>query len=203
MAEKYRRIGIMGGTFNPIHFGHLVAAEAARVRFSLDKVIFVPSGYPPHKQTQANKNAEHRLMMTLLATIGNPYFDISGIEIDRGGYSFTFDTINELHNFYGADTQIYFITGADAILEICSWKNAELLIERCVFIAATRPGFNLNDVDSLPPAFVRNIKLMEVPALSISSTDIRKRVAAGEPIRYLLPEIVEQYIIKHKLYQNP
>lgn len=203
MAENYKRIGIMGGTFNPIHFGHLVAAEAARVGFSLDKVIFIPSGSPPHKQSQANKNAQHRLIMTLLATIDNPYFDISSMEIDRGGYSYTFDTIGELQKIYGEATQIYFITGADAILDICSWKNAEQLIERCVFIAATRPGFNLKGVESLPPQFVRNIKLIEVPALSISSTDIRTRFAAGKSIRYLLPEIVEQYIIKHKLYQNP
>ena len=201
MNEKAQRIGVMGGTFNPVHFGHLVTAEAARVRFSLDKVIFVPSGNPPHKPTQANDNTEHRLMMTLLATISNPYFDISRIEIDRGGYSYTFDTINTFKQIYGEESEIYFITGADAILEICSWKNAELLIERCVFIAATRPGFNLKEVESLPPAFVSNIELLEVPALSISSTDIRQRVAAGEPIRYLLPEIVENYIVKHRLYQ--
>jgi len=194
-----RRIGIMGGTFDPIHYGHLVAAEIARSKFALDIVVFVPSGRPPHKQSIPG-HGEQRLMMTLLATVTNPYFQVSRIEVDRTGPSYTYDTLTEFYEVYGQESKIFFITGADAVLEMLTWHNAEKLIDLCSFIAATRPGYRLTDVRHLPENFLKKINLMQVPALSISSTDIRRRIREGQPIKYLLPEAVETYIYKQGLY---
>ena len=197
--KNQRRIGIMGGAFDPIHYGHLVTAEIARGKFNLDTVVFVPSGHPPHKQNLLGR-AEQRLMMTLLATVANPYFEVSRSELDRIGPSYTYDTLNEFHEQYGAKSQFFFITGADAVLEILTWHNADKLISLCSFIAATRPGYHLPDVKRLPQSFFNKIEMMQAPALSISSTDIRRRIRAGEPIKYLLPEAVEAYIYKQGLY---
>lgn len=197
--KKPQRIGIMGGTFDPIHYGHLVTAEIARSKFALDTVVFVPSGHPPHKQFVPG-HAEQRLMMTLLATVTNPYFQISRLEVDRLGPSYTYDTLTEFSKLYGDASKFYFITGADAVLEMLSWRNAENLIGLCSFIAATRPGYRLTDVRQLPGNFRENIETMQVPALSISSTDIRRRIREGDPIKYLLPEAVETYIYKQRLY---
>ena len=194
-----QRIGIMGGTFDPIHYGHLVTAEIARSKFALDTVVFVPSGHPPHKQSLPG-HAEQRLMMTLLATVANPYFQISRSEVDRIGPSYTYDTLNEFSEIFVPASKFYFITGADAVLEMLTWHNAEKLIDLCSFIAATRPGYHLTDVRQLPDNFLKKIEMMQVPALSISSTDIRRRIRAGEPIKYLLPESVETYIYKQGLY---
>lgn len=201
--EKKIRIGLMGGTFDPIHYGHLVTAEAAREKFVLDEVVFVPSGNPPHKKETPISAAEHRLMMVTMATISNPDFHVSTMELKRPGFSYTFDTVNEFLRQYNNKCEIYFITGADAVLEITSWKDVEALMEKCYFIAATRPGFNLDELYKLPPDFLAKIRFMQVPALAISSTDIRRRVAYGESIKYLLPESVENYIYKQKLYLNP
>ncbi|MDO4582408.1 MAG: nicotinate-nucleotide adenylyltransferase [Bacillota bacterium] len=200
MGESVKRLGIMGGTFNPIHYGHLVTAESARSKFGLDQVIFVPSGHPPHKRLRDNSDAEHRAMMTLLATITNPAFTMSRVELDREGYSYSYDTVNYFREQYGDGTEIFFITGADAILEIFTWKNAAELLRICTFIAATRPGFDLGDVHKLPEGWQDRIQLMRIPALSISSTDIRRRVHGGDTIKYLLPEAVENYILKQGLY---
>ncbi|MBE3572528.1 MAG: nicotinate-nucleotide adenylyltransferase [Moorella humiferrea] len=203
---QYRRVGIMGGTFDPIHFGHLVTAEAARWEFALEKVIFVPSGRPPHKKGYAVTAAEHRYQMTVLATASNPYFEVSRCEIDREGYSYTIDTVLEFRRLYGPDAQLFFITGADAILEILTWKDVDRLLKECHFIAATRPGFQLNRPGELKPMLPvegrHRIHLIEVPALAISSTDIRRRVQNNKPIKYLLPETVEEYIRSHGLYQS-
>jgi nicotinate-nucleotide adenylyltransferase len=203
--RKIRRFAIMGGTFDPIHYGHLVAAEAALDSFSLEQVLFVPSGNPPHKKEYPVTEARHRYLMTILAVATNPHFEVSTVEMDRPGYSYAIDTVAEFHKIYGPDTEIYFITGADAILEILTWKNVDSLMELCQFIAATRPGTNLDELhgflDKLPENLRRRIHLMEVPALAISSTDIRKRVAQGRTIKYLLPESVEQYIAKNNLYR--
>lgn len=199
MAEPLK-IAIMGGTFDPVHYGHLVTAEAARCGFHLDKVIFVPSGRPPHKRERNISPAEHRLTMTRLAVATNPFFQVSRVEIDRPGFSYAIDTVNAFFDQYGPDTEIYFITGADAILEILTWKHVDRLVEKCRFIAATRPGFQLSDLQDLLHRFSGRIIFMEVPALAISSTNIRERVQKGRPIKYLLPETVEEYIFDNDLY---
>lgn len=197
-----QKIAIMGGTFDPVHYGHLVTAEAARCGFTLDKVVFVPSGRPPHKQERKISPAEHRLAMTQLAIATNPSFEVSRVEIDRPGFSYAVDTVAAFHERYGQEAEIYFITGADAILEILTWKNVDRLMEVCHFIAATRPGFQLSDMENILPRFRGKIIFMEVPALAISSTDIRERVRRGRPIKYLLPEPVEEYIYQHGLYRE-
>lgn len=200
--HQKKALGIMGGTFDPIHYGHLVTAEAARCGFNLDQVIFVPSGHPPHKKEKDITLAEHRYNMTKLAIDTNPFFRISRVELDRPGYSYAVDTVSQFLEHYGQDIDLYFITGADAIIEIITWKNVEKLMEHCKFIAATRPGFHLHDVHHLPQDFMEKIIFMEVPALAISSTDIRRRVEEQRPIKYLLPESVEAYILHHHLYRE-
>jgi nicotinate-nucleotide adenylyltransferase len=199
-------VGIMGGTFDPIHYGHLVIAEGARVEYDLSEVIFIPSGMPPHKRDQTISNAEDRYRMTMLATQDNPHFSVSRVEIDRPGPSFAVDTIRTMKEMYGPDVDLYFITGADAILQILSWKDVGSLISMCHFVAATRPGYSLTWLREII-ARIRerhqsdfSVQYMEVPGLMISSTDIRQRVRSGLPIRYLLPEIVESYIRVHRLY---
>ncbi|GAW93342.1 nicotinate-nucleotide adenylyltransferase [Calderihabitans maritimus] len=202
MAAK---LGIMGGTFDPIHYGHLVAAEAVRYKFGLDKVIFVPSGRPPHKKGQIITESRHRYLMTVLAVATNPFFEVSRTEIERKGYSYAIDTVRQFQRIYPKH-KIFFITGADAILQILTWKNVDELVRLCQFVAVTRPGFNLGEVQTnlslLPEEYRRVIHFMEVPALAISSTDIRRRVKTGEPIKYLLPEPVEYYIYKNNLYKE-
>lgn len=201
----FKRLGIMGGTFDPIHYGHLVTAEAARCQFDLDAVIFVPSGNPPHKKSYQITSSEHRYLMTVVAVVTNAFFDVSRMEIDREGYSYTYETIRQFREMLPG-TDLFFITGADAILEILTWKNMSGILQDCSLIAATRPGYeleNLNDtLEGLSNRFTEKIHPMEVPALAISSTDIRRRVAHGETIKYLLPEAVEQYILKNKLYKE-
>ncbi len=199
-------VGIMGGTFDPIHYGHLVIAEGARVEYDLSEVIYIPSGMPPHKRDQTISNAEDRYRMTMLATQDNPHFSVSRVEIDRPGPSFAVDTIRTMKEMYGPDVDLYFITGADAILQILSWKDVGSLISMCHFVAATRPGYSLTWLREII-ARIRerhqsdfSVQYMEVPGLMISSTDIRQRVRSGLPIRYLLPEIVESYIRTHRLY---
>ncbi|MBO8168794.1 MAG: nicotinate-nucleotide adenylyltransferase [Thermoanaerobacteraceae bacterium] len=201
--KNIKRLGIMGGTFDPIHYGHLVTAEEARGRFNLDKVVFVPSGKPPHKKGYRVTEARHRYLMTILAVATNPYFEVSRVEIDRSGYSYTVDTVNQFYEHFD-DVELYFITGADAILEILTWKNVEELLSKTNFIAATRPGIELTQLDEvvkkLPVPAYDVIHPLEVPAMAISSTDIRSRVAEKRSIKYLLPEAVEHYIYKNRLY---
>lgn len=200
------RIGIMGGTFDPIHYGHLIAAEEAKDKFAMDKVLFIPSGDPPHKKNYKVTPAELRYAMTLLATVGNPKFEVSRIEINRKGYSYTIDTLREIReNCPEAD--YYFITGADAILDILSWKDPKELLRLCKFIAATRPGYCLNQLDRVMAKLgygswreEKLVSILEIPAVSISSTEIRLRVQNGQSIRYLVPDEVLQFIMKNKLY---
>ncbi|MFA5384552.1 MAG: nicotinate-nucleotide adenylyltransferase [Eubacteriales bacterium] len=200
-----KRIGIMGGAFDPVHYGHLVAAEGARCHFNLDKVIFVPAGSPPHKIPKQISGANHRLVMTCLAVSSNPFFTVSAIEIEREGKSYTIDTVREISGLC-RDADIYFITGADAVLEILSWKNVLELLSMCFIIAATRPGYKLVSLKEVLPGLsddeLKKIIIMEVPALAISSTDIRQRILDGKPIKYLLPENVEKYIMEHSLYKD-
>ncbi len=200
---RYNKIAVMGGTFNPIHTGHLVAAEAVRQQLGIERVIFVPSGKPPHKESDPMLT-EHRYLMTVLATVTNPHFEVSRIEVDRTGLTYTVDTITELKRRCREDCNIYFITGADAISEILKWKEPERLLSMCEFVAVTRPGYNSSElkktVNSLNENYRGRITLLEIPALSISSTDIRHRVLSGQTIKYLVPSPVEEYILKFGLY---
>ncbi len=198
-----KSLAIMGGTFDPIHYGHLVAAEHVRHQFQCEKVLFVPAARPPHKENKKISPVEHRLAMTRLAVQSNPYFEVSTIEIERPGLSYTIDTVKTLKEIYRPET-IYFITGADAVLEIITWKSVEELLSLCFFVAATRPGYDLTNLKEklkmLPQKYLNKILPTYIPALAISSTDIRRRVAEKAPIKYLLPESVEQYIFAHRLY---
>lgn len=204
--QKANRVGIMGGTFDPIHQGHLVTAETARSEFDLQKVVFVPSGQPPHKKGLLISDKEHRYIMTILATAANPYFEVSRTEIDRPGESYAIDTVRYIRSKMQPNSELYFITGADAIMEIVTWKDVEELFQNCTFIAATRPGFNLSEMNKklqkkLSKSNLEKIIPLEVPAMAISSTDIRERVRAKRTIKYLLPESVENFIQKNDLYQ--
>lgn len=200
--ETNLSLGIMGGTFDPIHYGHLVTAECARHQFALDKVIFVPTGHPPHKKKYPVTDPMERLYMTRLAVASNPFFEVSAIEAERPGLSYTVDTVKAIRAAYPG-ARLYFITGADAILEIINWHNVGELLSLCNFIGATRPGYqieNLEGLQSIPGVDMSRIFTMVIPALAISSTDIRKRRLKGEPIKYLLPEAVEEYIMRKGLY---
>jgi nicotinate-nucleotide adenylyltransferase len=190
----HRRIGIMGGTFDPIHHGHLVAASEVQGRFQLDEVVFVPTGQPWQKGLVSP--AEDRYLMTVIATASNPRFSVSRVDVDRDGPTYTIDTLRELSAVYGSDTELFFITGADALARILSWKNALEMLSIAHFIGVTRPGFDLSD-DHLPDD---TVTLVEVPAMAISSSDCRIRVAAGKPVWYLVPDGVVQYIAKRRLY---
>jgi len=194
-----RRIGVMGGTFDPVHHGHLVAAAEVADRFGLDEVIFVPTGEPWQKTGRAVSAAEDRYLMTVIATAANPRFSVSRVDIDRGGPTYTVDTLRDLAAERGYDTEFFFITGADALGAILSWRDAEELVGLAHFVGCTRPGHALAD-PGLPGA---RVSLVEVPALAISSTDCRARVAAGRPVWYLVPEGVVQYIAKRSLYAEP
>ncbi len=198
-------IGIMGGTFDPIHMGHLFTAEEARQQFGLDHVIFLPSGIPPHKVNENVSLAEHRYLMTMLAVVDNPFFTVSRLEIDCLKPSYTVDTVRRFLEIYEEKVNLYFITGADAILDITTWKDYHELLQTCSFIAASRPGYSFSKLKVvLGPAFpevIKRVHLLEIPAMAISSTFIRRRVATAKTIKYLTPEAVEQYIYKNELYR--
>ncbi len=183
----------MGGTFDPIHNGHLVAASEVASAFNLDEVIFVPTGSPYLKQNVTS--AEHRYLMTVIATASNPSFKVSRIDIDRGGDTYTVDTLTEMKAEY-PDADLVFISGADAISQILEWKDAEKLWSLAHFVAVSRPGHKL----TIPKAPAEAISSLEIPALAISSTDVRRRVDSGFPVWYLVPDGVVQYIAKHELY---
>lgn len=199
MAAVGRRLGVMGGTFDPIHFGHLVTAEEALVQFSLDEVIFVPTGQPWMKERTDVSPAEDRYLMTVIATASNPRFGVSRIEIDRGGPTYTVDTLRALAA-ENPDAELYFITGADAMLEIFEWKDPDEVLSQAHFIAATRPGYDLARFEATASTGHPNVSVMNIPALAISSTDVRERVREGRPIRYLVPEGVKSFIEKAGLY---
>jgi len=198
------RLGIMGGTFDPIHHGHLVTAEEALVQFNLDRVVFMPTGRPATKLDQPVTEPEHRYLMTVLATAANPDFEVSRLEIDRPGVTYTVDTLDSLAREYGPSAELFFITGADAVWEILTWKDADRVADLATFIAATRPGYDLAAAraEHEAAASTFRIEYIEVPALAISSTDIRHRVAEKRPIRYLTPEPVVSYIRKTGLYRG-
>lgn len=186
----------MGGTFDPIHHGHLVAASEVAYRFALDQVVFVPTGQPWQKGSTTSP-AEDRYLMTVIATASNPQFHVSRVDIDRGGPTYTVDTLRDLRQEYGEQAELFFITGADALGRILSWKDAGELFDLAHLVGVTRPGFALSDAH-LP---ADSVSLVQVPAMAISSTDCRARVAVGKPIWYLVPDGVVQYITKQNLYQ--
>jgi nicotinate-nucleotide adenylyltransferase len=192
-----RRVGIMGGTFDPIHNGHLVAASEVADRFALDEVVFVPTGHPWQKGDVAVSPAEDRYLMTVIATASNPRFTVSRVDIDREGPTYTVDTLRDLREIHSG-AELFFITGADALQRILSWKDADLMFTLAHFIGVTRPGFDLND-DHLPADTVSKV---QVPAMAISSTACRARVASGKPVWYLVPDGVVQYIAKRNLYRS-
>ena len=193
-----RRIGVMGGTFDPVHHGHLVAASEVQARFDLDEVVFVPTGQPWQKSEREVSAAEDRYLMTVIATASNPRFSVSRVDIDRPGPTYTIDTLTDLKARY-PDADLFFITGADALEQILSWRRADAVFTLAHFIGVTRPGFELVDTH-LPPGAV---SLVEVPAMAISSTAVRARTASGLPVWYLVPDGVVQYISKRRLYSMP
>lgn len=192
-----RRLGVMGGTFDPIHHGHLVAAQEVAAQFGLDEVVFVPTGQPWQKSHRSVSAAEDRYLMTVIATAENPHFSVSRLDIDRKGLTYTIDTLRELHEL-NPDSDLFFITGADALGQILTWRDAEELFSLAHFIGVTRPGHTLAD-PGLPAG---GVSLVEVPALAISSTDCRARVAKGDPVWYLVPDGVVRYIDKRQLYRG-
>ncbi|MCA1832707.1 MAG: nicotinate-nucleotide adenylyltransferase [Actinomycetota bacterium] len=196
-----RAVGVMGGTFNPIHYGHLVTAEEALVAFDLEQVVFVPAGHPWQKDQDEVAPAEDRYLMTVIATATNDKFHVSRIEIDRPGPTYTIDTLRGLKETLGGDAELWFISGADGILNIITWKDPEAVLREARFIAATRPGYDLDRLEKeLPSGFEDRVSILEIPALAISSTDIRRRVRERRPLRYLVPEGVARYIEKRGLY---
>lgn len=192
-----RRLGVMGGTFDPIHHGHLVAASEVQARFELDEVVFVPTGIPWQKGTREVSPAEDRYLMTVIATASNPRFSTSRVDIDRRTPTFTVDTLTDLRAQF-PDQEMFFITGADALAQILSWKRVDELFDLAHLVGVTRPGFQL-DGKHLPE---RAVSLVEVPAMAISSTDCRHRVGRGQPVWYLVPDGVVQYISKRGLYRS-
>jgi nicotinate-nucleotide adenylyltransferase len=202
MVGRPGRLGVMGGTFDPIHHGHLVTAEEALWQFHLDEVVFVPTGMPWMKLDRAVSPSEHRYLMTVIATSSNPCFSVSRLEVDRDGPSYTVDTLRDLAAQYGESCDLFFITGADAMLEILHWKDPEEVLAQAHFIAATRPGYDIARFEVEAPTSHPRVSVMNIPALAISSSDIRRRVTVGEPIRYLVPEGVQTYIEKTGLYRG-
>lgn len=193
-----QRLGVMGGTFDPIHHGHLVAASEVAQVFTLDEVVFVPTGQPWQKDDRKVSPSEDRYLMTVIATASNPRFSVSRIDIDRSGPTYTIDTLRDLRAERGDEAELFFITGADALAQIMSWQDVNELFALAHFVGVTRPGHRLTG-GGLPDD---KVSLVEVPALAISSTDCRQRVANGEPIWYLVPDGIVQYIAKRRLYRR-
>jgi nicotinate-nucleotide adenylyltransferase len=203
--NKTNRVGLMGGTFDPIHYGHLVTAEAARINFNLDEVIFIPTGNPPHKKNYKVTPPEQRYIMTVLAVNSNPFFKVSRIEIERPGYTYTVETLKQLGQIYGREASLYFISGADAVFDILTWKDVAEVFNYCTFIAATRPRYPVEKLKrklaEIKQVYGKDVIPMEVPGMDISSTEIRKRINQGLSVKYLLPENVCKYIEKYGLYR--
>ena len=195
------RLGVMGGTFDPIHHGHLVAASEVAARFDLDEVVFVPTGQPWQKADQQVSPAEDRYLMTVIATASNPRFSVSRVDIDRPGDTYTVDTLRDVSAERGPDTELFFITGADALSQILTWRGVDELFDLAHFVGVSRPGVNLQpkDISHLP---ADKVTLLGIPAMAISSTDCRRRTAGGLPIWYLVPDGIVQYISKRGLYEK-
>ena len=192
----------MGGTFDPIHLGHLATAEAVRELFTLDEILFIPAARPPHKLGKHVTDERHRLAMTQLATRSNKFFRVSDMELRRTGLSYTLDTMNELHKTFGSSTELFFIIGADSLADLSKWHAARELVDKCHFIATTRQGVDLDfsAVENFFGAASKHIHRVTTPGLEISSTDLREKIRLGRSIKYLVPETVEEYIAEEGLY---
>jgi nicotinate-nucleotide adenylyltransferase len=195
---RAQRLGVMGGTFDPIHHGHLVAASEVAQFFMLDEVVFVPTGQPWQKDDRKVSPSEDRYLMTVIATASNPRFSVSRIDIDRAGPTYTIDTLRDLRAERGEGAELFFITGADALSRMMSWQDVNELFELAHFVGCTRPGHRLTG-HGLPED---RVSLLEIPALAISSTDCRERVAHGQPIWYLVPDGIVHYIAQRRLYRG-
>jgi nicotinate-nucleotide adenylyltransferase len=196
------RLGIMGGTFDPIHYGHLLAAEEARLRFGLGRVLFLPNRQPPHKKDYPVSPAERRYEMVVLATASNPHFSATRLELERPGPSYAIESVRALAKEGGNEQELYFITGADAILQILTWRQPEELAGLCWLIAVTRPGYDLAEMERRVGAkLMARVRPLPVPGVNVSSTELRQRAAEGQSLRYLTPAAVASYIAKHGLYR--
>lgn len=202
---EHQRIGIMGGTFDPIHYGHLILAEHVRAKAMLDKVIFIPAMVPPHKQDLTITDSSHRLAMLLLAIASNPAFEVSDLELSSKDVSYTIHTLTKLKIMYGDDATFYFITGSDTIFEIEKWHDYKTLLKSAGFIVGNRPGFREGALDRhvayLNHKYESAVSIVDIPEVDISSTEIKRRVREHDSIRYLVPESVESYIFDHELYK--
>lgn len=202
--RKIKRLGIMGGTFNPIHIGHLIIAEETRKKIDLDKIIFIPTGQPPHKDQNKLVSALDRYIMTILATSENKHFIVSDIETNRKEISYTIDTIKILNEIY-SESELFFITGADSILDIENWKDTKELLNMCTFIAATRPGYNVDEVntqiENLEKKYNKAISSLTIAPIDVSSTQIRKRIKENKTIKYMTTDSVINYIKNKSLYK--
>ncbi len=206
--SKKRRVGLMGGTFDPIHYGHLVIAEEVRATLDLTEMVFVPAGQPPHKPGRAITAAEHRLAMLELAIASNPHFTISLVDLERAGPSYTAETLQLLNEQWGADTAIYFVIGWDSLEYLLTWHDPAGILEQLTYLVAVhRPGHTevpgyLEALEARLPGIKQRLLTVPAPQLDISATDLRQRVAEERPIKYQTPEAVEQYIVQHSLYRN-
>lgn len=199
-----RRVGVIGGTFDPIHYGHLAAAEEARVKVELEKVVFVVAGLPPHKLDEEVTPVRHRLAMVELGIQSNPCFEISRVDVDRPGPSYTVDTISILQERFGEETELFFVMGLDSLVELPTWHEPHRLVLLCRLIAVSRPGFNVDQaqLESTVPGLSSRLEIIDMPEMDISSTDLQRRVREGLPIKYQVPEQVERYIEEHRLYRQ-
>lgn len=198
-----RKIGVLGGTFDPIHHGHLAAAEEARVKLGLDKVLFVVASIPPHKQNEPVTPAPHRLAMVELALASNPYFEISRIDMERPGPSYTVDTVSLLQKELGTEVEIYFIMGLDSLWQLPTWKDPQRLIQLSRLVAVNRPGYevDLGELEEKVPGISQRTQIMATPEVDVSASDLQERVRDGLPIKYQVPPAVEEYIYAHNLYR--
>jgi nicotinate-nucleotide adenylyltransferase len=194
-------VGIMGGTFDPIHYGHLFAAEEARDELALEKIVFIPTGTPPHKTYKGMAAARDRYEMTLLAIAGNDGFDISKIETDRPGMSYTLDTLKAMRDLYPS-RGLFFITGMDAVLDIVKWRAPFEISRLCTIVVVKRPGYGNDELEKLPGEIKNSLRVIGAPMLDISATEIRRRVREGRGVRYLMPEAVRAHIRKKNLYTS-
>lgn len=198
-----RKVGVLGGTFDPIHHGHLAAAEEARVKLGLDKVLFVVANIPPHKQNEPVTPAPHRLAMVELALSSNPYFEISRIDMERPGPSYTVDTVSLLQKELGTEVEIYFIMGLDSLWQLPTWKDPQRLIQLSRLVAVNRPGYavDLGELEEKVPGISQRTQIMATPEVDVSASDLQERVRDGLPIKYQVPPAVEEYIYAHNLYR--
>ena len=197
------RIGILGGTFDPIHMAHLVIAEEARVRLGLEEIVFIPTGQPWLKAAQPISPAPARMEMVRLAVASNPFFRVSSIEVDRSGPTYTVDTLEALRDEWGQDTEVYFIVGMDALMDLPKWRDPVRILDLCTLVVFARPEYgdvSFSDLEQAVPGARDNVRILSDPQFGVSGTDIRRRVARGVSIRYLVPEAVERFILDHRLY---